>query len=57
VRVEAASARALYAGARSYRPVKTILQHSLDTQPLPAPEAPATTGTTHKNVRGRDYYH
>jgi transposase len=56
-RVEAASARALFAGARSYRPVKTILQHSLDTQPLPAPEGPATTGTTHKNVRGRDYYH
>jgi transposase len=56
-RVEAASARALYAGARSYRPVKTILQHSLDTQPLPAPEGPATTGSTHKNVRGRDYYH
>jgi transposase len=56
-RVEAASVRALYAGARSYRPVKTILQHSLDTQPLPAPEGPATTGTAHKNVRGRDYYH
>jgi hypothetical protein len=37
--------------------VKTILQHNLDTQPLPAPEGPATTGTTHKNVRGRDYYH
>ena len=34
-RVEAASTRALYAGARSYRPVKTILQNSLDTQPLP----------------------
>jgi len=56
-RVEAASVRALYAGARSYRPVKTILQHGLDTQPLPAPEGPATTGTAHKNVRGRDYYH
>ena len=56
-RVEAASVRALYAGARSYRPVKTILQHGLDTQPLPAPEGPATTGTVHKNVRGRDYYH
>jgi transposase len=56
-RVEAASARALYAGARSYRHVKSILQHSLDTQPLPAPEGPATTGASHKNVRGRDYYH
>ena len=56
-RVEAASARALYAGARSYRPVQTILQHSLDTQPLLGPETPATAGTTHSNVRGRDYYH
>ncbi|MFI5299608.1 MAG: IS21 family transposase [Polyangiales bacterium] len=56
-RVEAASKRALFAGARSYRPVKTILQHGLDAQPLPTPERPATTGTTHNNVRGRDYYH
>jgi transposase len=56
-RVEAASARALYAGARSYRPVKTILQHGLDSQPMPGPESPATTGPTHSNVRGRDYYH
>lgn len=56
-RVEAACTRALYAGARSYRPVKTILQHGLDAQPLPEAERPATTGTTHANVRGRDYYH
>jgi transposase len=56
-RIEAACARALYAGARSYRPVKTILQHGLDQQTLPAPERPATAGATHKNVRGRDYYH
>lgn len=56
-RIEAASARALYAGARSYRPVKTILQHNLDSQPLPGPESPATAGATHGNVRGRDYYH
>jgi transposase len=55
-RIEAASRRALYAGARSYRPVKTILQHGLDAQPLPEPEQPATTSATHGNVRGRDYY-
>jgi transposase len=55
-RVEAACARALYAGARSYRPVKTILQHCLDAQPLPAPEQQATGGAAHRNVRGRDYY-
>jgi hypothetical protein len=56
-RVEAACARALFAGARSYRPVKTILENQLDAQPLPASERPATVGATHKNVRGRDYYH
>lgn len=58
-RVDAACKRALFAGARSYRPVKTILQHGLDAQPMPEPEATATatTSTTHRNVRGRDYYH
>ncbi|MEO8798294.1 MAG: IS21 family transposase [Polyangiaceae bacterium] len=56
-RLDAASRRALFAGARSYRPVLTILQHNLDAQPLPEPEALATPGTTHENVRGRDYSH
>ncbi len=56
-RLDAASRRALFAGARSYRPVLTILQHNLDGQPLPEPEAPATAGTSHENVRGPDYYH
>jgi len=56
-RVDAACARALFAGARSYRHVLTILQHNLDQQPLPSPEQPAATGATHENVRGRDYYH
>jgi transposase len=55
-RLDAASRRALFVGARSYRPVLTILQHNLDGQPLPEPEAPATAGTTHENVRGPDYY-
>jgi transposase len=56
-RVEAASARALFAGARSYRHVLTILQHNLDGQSLPTPEAPAAAGASHENVRGPDYYH
>lgn len=56
-RLDAASRRALYAGARSYRPVLTILQHGLDGQPLPEPEAPATVGAPHENVRGPGYYH
>lgn len=56
-RLDAASRRALHAGARSYRPVLTILQNNLDGEPLPAPEAPAAVGTTHENVRGAGYYH
>jgi transposase len=56
-RVEAASARALFAGARSYRHVLTILQHNLDCQPLPTPETPAAPGASHENVRGPGYYH
>jgi transposase len=56
-RVEKASMRALYAGAKSYRHVKTILQHNLDGAPLPEPERPAQAGAMHENVRGRDYYH
>jgi transposase len=56
-RVEAACTRALFAGARSYRHVLTILQHNLDQQPLPVAEAPAAAGATHENVRGPGYYH
>jgi len=56
-RLDAASRRALYAGARSYRPVLTILQHNLDGEPLPEPEAPAAVGASHDNVRGPGYYH
>ena len=56
-RLDAASRRALFAGARSYRPVLTILQHNLDGAPLPAAEAPAATGAAHENVRGPGYYH
>jgi transposase len=56
-RLDAASRRALFAGARSYRPVLTILQHNLDGQPLPEPEAPAAAAASHENVRGPHYYH
>jgi transposase len=52
-RLEAACARALTAGARSYRHVDAILKRGLDcpTDP-PAP----TPGPAHANIRGRDYY-
>jgi transposase len=56
-RLDAASRRALYAGAKSYRPVLTILRHNLDGQPLPEPDVPAKPGASHENVRGPGYYH
>lgn len=59
-RLEAACARALLAGARSYRHVDSILKHGLDRAPLPAPVDPpasASAITTHENIRGPQYYH
>ena len=55
-RVEAACARALSVGARSYRHVASILQHGLDRAPALDVE-PRGPSVTHENVRGRDYYH
>jgi transposase len=55
-RIEAACARALVAGARSYRHVASILQHGLDRAPALDIE-PRGPSVTHENVRGRDYYH
>lgn len=58
-RLEAACARALRGGARSYKSVASILKHGLDRQPAEA-KAPAQTALPlgeHENVRGRDYYH
>jgi transposase len=59
-RLEAACARALEGGARSYRHVESILKNGLDRVPLTptaaadsAPKAPVE----HSNVRGRSYYH
>jgi transposase len=56
-RLEAACARALAVGARSYRHVDSILKHGLDrlalTEPAPARPAPAAV---HEHVRGREYY-
>lgn len=54
-RVEAASARAVRVGARSYRHVDTMLKHGLDRLPLD-PESPPTARPAHANVRGPAYY-
>ncbi len=56
-RLEAACARALAAGARSYRHVDAILKHGLDRCPLPeAGSAPTPRPVVHDQVRGATYY-
>jgi transposase len=56
-RLEAACARALAVGARSYRQVDAMLKRGLDRAPLPVQttlvQAPAIT---HEHVRGPKYY-
>jgi transposase len=53
-RLEAACARALAAGARSYRHVDAILRRGLDRT---TDTTAATPALDHENIRGRDYYH
>jgi transposase len=58
-RLEAACARALAAGGRSYRHVDSILRRGLDRAPLPtSADAPARalTSEPHENVRGPNHY-
>ena len=53
-RVEAASERALLAGACRYKSVESILRNSLD-QVLPASPPPIAT-PPHDNIRGAEYF-
>ena len=55
-RLEAACARAMTAGARSYRHVESILKHGLDRL-APSDGTSSQLSLPHENVRGRDYYH
>jgi transposase len=55
-RLEAACARALTVGVRSYRHVDSILKHGLDRLPPPEPVEPLTLAPVHEHLRGRDYY-
>jgi transposase len=55
-RVEAAAARALDIGARSYGSLKSILDHNLDRHAAPARAADGTI-IRHPNIRGSRYYH
>ncbi len=57
VRLEAACARALAVGARSYRHVDAILKHGLDRAPLPETGSASTARpVVHDQVRGPAYY-
>ena len=56
-RLEAACARGVAIGVRSYRQVESILRHGLDRLPLPAAQPePAKSPIDHENLRGPDYY-
>lgn len=55
-RLDAACARALLAGARSYRHVDSILKHGLD-RAAALDVSSRGSNIVHGNVRGRDYYH
>lgn len=56
-RVEAAARRALALNGASYRSVKSILRHSLDSQPLELSNGQVTVMVPeHENVRGPAYY-
>ena len=56
-RLKAACARALAAGARSYRHVDAILKRGLDRVAGVGDPAAAPLAVPHENIRGRDYYH
>jgi transposase len=55
-RLEAACQRAIAMNACSYRSIKSILETSLDREPLKPPVIPAAHSESHPNVRGSNYY-
>jgi transposase len=55
-RLEAACARALAVGARSYRHVDSILKHGLERLPPPDVAAPSRPAPVHAHLRGSTYY-
>jgi transposase len=57
-RTERACAHALCCGAKSYKPVKRILELGLENRPLPHEDlAEDSCPGVHENVRGPDYFH
>lgn len=55
-RMEAAAERALLAGACRYRSVKSMLEKSLDRQPLPDRGSAPPAAAAHDNIRGAEYF-
>ena len=55
-RLEAAAARAVAVGARSYRHVESMLKHGLDRTPLEAEGEASQLTLIHDNLRGPGYY-
>jgi transposase len=55
-RTERACARALFFGARSYKPVEKILSLGRDHLPLPSEEPADAAVIDHENVRGAHYF-
>jgi transposase len=55
-RVEAAAERALLTGACRYKSVKSILENSLDREPLAGDGHDGTAPLYHDNVRGAEYF-
>ena len=55
-RTELACARALYFGARSYKPVANILALGRERLPLPGEDASNSPVIDHENIRGSTYY-
>jgi hypothetical protein len=56
-RLEAACARALVVGARSYRQVDAMLKRGLDRAPLPVQTSLVPTpAIPHEHLRGPEYY-
>jgi transposase len=55
-RLEAACRRAVTMKVCSYRSIKSILENSLDREPLTPVEIPVAHSEVHPNVRGSGYY-
>ena len=55
-RLEAACARALHIRGTTYRSVKSILEHGLDSEPLVDEQTSLQLPKDHPHLRGPDYY-